>query len=215
MVVPVLGRLDRRVPQPVPDIVEGVAVFLVEHPVGDAVPKRVGGHVLRVACSALNALWAHVGLHGQRADDTPDALGGHLVGLSRRKQRLAVTPAVVQVRPQPRDRVVGAVIDSEVHLLVAGRPVGGVVLLDMRRDRQVGRVVVEVEEVHVDLYELPDAEAGVVEHRHDGLVPVAQVRQELVALCGCSEVADLARLQPRFRPTVGIRYFGTHAMFAL
>lgn len=132
----------------------------MEHPVGDAVPKGVQGHIRRLAPATVKRLWLHFGGLGKRGDRPADALGGHAVGLLTWEQRVAVLPPVVQIRPEPRDRVVGAVVDGEVHLLVAWRPACGVVLLDVCGDSEVGGVVVEVEVVVVERDQLADAEAG-------------------------------------------------------
>lgn len=42
MVVDVLDRLERRVSEPVADVVECVPLLDIEHPVSDAVTERVG-----------------------------------------------------------------------------------------------------------------------------------------------------------------------------
>ena len=56
MIVDLFGRLNTSVPEPIPDIVERVPVFVVLHPASDAVPKGVCSLIFELSFAAVRPL---------------------------------------------------------------------------------------------------------------------------------------------------------------
>ena len=98
MVVHLLSRLDTPVAQSVPYVVQCVSLLGVHHPVGDTVPKRMGGHVTRITASAVDQVRLDIGLLGDLRDRVANSLGSDPVARPRRKQRGRIFPPAIQIR---------------------------------------------------------------------------------------------------------------------
>jgi len=84
MIVYLFGGLNATVPQPVPNIVQGVLLLGVHHAIGNTVAECMGRHVARLATSAVEKVWLDACLFGDLRDHVPDALSGDPVARPRR-----------------------------------------------------------------------------------------------------------------------------------
>lgn len=173
--------------EPVPDVVESVAVFVAEHPPGNGVPKGVSCHV-RSGTAAGVGVRLHVGLGGEAFDDVVYALPTHPVGLlGGEKCGLAVVIGEVDSEC-PDGAEVATGIERERGWTRG--VVVGVVLLDVGRDAKL--LFLKVEHVVVDLGDLAATEASVVEERDDCVI----ARAIATFVSGVAHRLHLIRFEP-------------------